>query len=101
MTIKEVISKVLWTVQNIGKNRRISISDQTLQRTSCQTHDEVVALGTLLQELSALLVHLTGTFGDFTACTAHISELAMHVPVAMTELTESARADKAALNDVA
>jgi hypothetical protein len=72
-----------------------------LQRIGHRTHDEVVTLGALLRELSVLLAHLTGTFGDFTARTARISELAMHVPVAMAELMETACADKTALDDVA
>jgi hypothetical protein len=71
-----------------------------LQRIGRRTHDEVVALGALLRELSVLLAHLTGTFGDFTARTACILELAMHVP-AMAKLTETAHANKTALDDVA
>jgi hypothetical protein len=40
-----------------------------LQCIGRRTHDEVVVLGALLRELSVLLAHLTGTFGDFTAHT--------------------------------
>jgi hypothetical protein len=61
-----------------------------LQRINGQTHEEVFAIGGLLRELSGLLQNLTSTFDKFTAQTARIAELAMHVPIAMVELTGAA-----------
>jgi methyl-accepting chemotaxis protein len=71
-----------------------------LQRINGQTHEEVFAIGGLLRELSDLLQNLTSTFDEFTARTAHIAELATHVPIAMVELMEAARHDNAMISNI-
>jgi hypothetical protein len=71
-----------------------------LQRINGQMHEEVFAIGGLLQELSNLLQNLTSTFDEFTAQTARITELTTHVPVAMVELTEAAHHDNVMIGNI-